>query len=282
MMSYMTTALKRELHQAPLVNHETFRFTANVSDPESVETRQKEKYLSEVEYSMDISYSSQLRKKIAGIFETKLAYRLLTQAKFTTTVQEQRSSNNQFDDEFDDQCLKPKSEAMIQKANALSDDILDKQQLDIMQNNSFIVKLNQDIQLSNLQRQALENAIVSVYGYVDITYKKVNDNYRKLDKLKPRQQYEIYLEELDTNSTWYKIRTQLKNQFGSDVDKSWFSKLTAEENLQSNALTLFAPSNFMRDWIKNKYGHVIEQFTQELGHQFVEFVTKEQFLSHTA
>ncbi|VEL07475.1 unnamed protein product [Protopolystoma xenopodis] len=78
----MSKAFRYEKHQAPMVNHETFRFTVNVSDPESVEMRQKEKYLSEVEYSMDTSYSSQLRKKIAGIFETKLAYQILTEGKF--------------------------------------------------------------------------------------------------------------------------------------------------------------------------------------------------------
>jgi hypothetical protein len=78
----MSKAFRYEKHQAPMVNHETFRFTANVSDPESVEMRQKEKYLSEVEYSIDTSYSSQLRKKIAGIFETKLAYQILTEGKF--------------------------------------------------------------------------------------------------------------------------------------------------------------------------------------------------------
>ena len=63
MMSYMSKAFRYEKHQAPMVNHETFRFTANVSDSESVEIRKKEKYLTKVEYSMDTSYSSQLRKK---------------------------------------------------------------------------------------------------------------------------------------------------------------------------------------------------------------------------
>jgi hypothetical protein len=101
MMSYMSKAFRYEKHQAPMVNHETFRFTANVSDPESVEMRQKEKYLTEVEYSIDTSYSSQLRKKIAGIFETKLAYQILTEGRFDyhatkyqTTSQELEITND--------------------------------------------------------------------------------------------------------------------------------------------------------------------------------------------
>lgn len=101
MIAYMSKAFRYEKHQAPMVNHETFRFTANVSDPESVEMRQKEKYLSEVEYSIDTSYSSQLRKKISGIFETKLAYQILTEGKFDyhatkyqTTSQELEITND--------------------------------------------------------------------------------------------------------------------------------------------------------------------------------------------
>lgn len=82
MIAYMSKALRYEKHQAPMVNHETLRFTANVSDPESVEMRQKEKYLTEVEYSIDTTYSSQLRKKIAGMFESKLAYQILTEGRF--------------------------------------------------------------------------------------------------------------------------------------------------------------------------------------------------------
>ncbi|UCM86407.1 MAG: hypothetical protein LF885_07200 (plasmid) [Rickettsia endosymbiont of Culicoides impunctatus] len=82
MLSYMSKAFRYEKHQAPMVNHETFIFTANVSYPESVEMRQKEKYLTEVEYSIDTSYCSQLRKKIAGMFETNLAYQILTEGEF--------------------------------------------------------------------------------------------------------------------------------------------------------------------------------------------------------
>ncbi|MFU7502226.1 MAG: DnaA N-terminal domain-containing protein [Candidatus Tisiphia sp.] len=100
MISYMSKAFRYEKHQAPLVNHETFRFTANVSDHE-LEMQQKEKYLTEVEYSIDTSYSSQLRKKIAGMFETKLAYQILTEGKFDyhatkyqTTSQELEITND--------------------------------------------------------------------------------------------------------------------------------------------------------------------------------------------
>ena len=101
MMSYMSKAFRYEKHQAPMVNHETFRFTANVSDPE-LEMRQKEKYLLEVEYSMDTSYSSQLRKKIAGIFETRLAYQILTEGKFDYHGINYQTTNQELEIKNDD------------------------------------------------------------------------------------------------------------------------------------------------------------------------------------
>ena len=81
MISYMSKALRYEKHQAPMVNHETFKFTANQARAE-IEEKVREKYLSEIEYSLDTGYQSQLRRKIAGLFEPKFAYKLLTESKF--------------------------------------------------------------------------------------------------------------------------------------------------------------------------------------------------------
>lgn len=81
MMSYMSKVLHHEKHQAPMVNHETFRFAVNLEQSE-IEEKVREKYLSELEYSLDTSHQSQLRRKIAGLFEPKLAYKLLTESKF--------------------------------------------------------------------------------------------------------------------------------------------------------------------------------------------------------
>ncbi|WP_341749484.1 MULTISPECIES: DnaA N-terminal domain-containing protein [unclassified Candidatus Tisiphia] len=79
----------------------------------------------------------------------------------------------------------------------------------------------------------------------------------------------IKLEELDKSSTWYKVRRELKKQLGEFVDKVWFSKLRVEENIDKKILTLYAPSNFTRDWINNKYGYVVRQLSKELGYQEV-------------
>jgi DNA-binding MarR family transcriptional regulator len=347
MMSYMSKAFRYEKHQAPMVNHETFRFTANVSYPESVEMRQKEKYLTEVEYSMDTSYSSQLRKKIAGIFETKLAYQILTEGKFDyhatneqNTSQESEITNNawqnlelseennitQFeyvldhstcfvdsslsldskhdiaDINYDTQLSTNVTEENDQMKSGVvmteNDDINDKiltrelselslksslparQFARITLANTCTVKLPRDLILTNNQQQNLENAIVAVYGYVKIVYQQLPTTCKKLDS--PRQQYEIFLTELDQNSVWYKIRKKLIDNFDKHVDKAWFSKLRAEEDAITQKLTLIAPTNFLRDWINDKYGYVIKDIAKKLDYHFVELITKKQSLCNVA
>jgi hypothetical protein len=345
MMSYMSKAFRYEKHQAPMVNHETFRFTANVSDPESVEMRQKEKYLSKVEYSIDTSYSSQLRKKIAGMFETKLAYQILTEGTFdyhATNDQEISQEleikndfyqnlelseennitkfehvldhstcyvdsalslaskhdvahidyNNQLSINFteNDQI---KSGLVITENDDINDEILTRELSELSLKslstrqfaritlaNTCTVKLPRDLTLTNYQQQNLEKAIFTVYGYVKIVYQQLPSTCKKLGVL--RLPDEIFLTELNPNSIWYKIRKKLIANFDEHIDKAWFSKLTAEEDVITQKLTLIAPTNFLRDWINNKYDSVIKDIAKKLDYQFVELVTKKQSLCNVA
>jgi DNA-binding MarR family transcriptional regulator len=326
MIAYMSKAFRYEKHQAPMVNHDTFRFTANVSYPESVEMRQQEKYLGEVEYSIDTSYSSQLRKKIAGMFETKLAYQILTEGEFdyhATNDQEisqeleikndicqnlelsEENNITKFDHVLDhstcyvDSSLSLNSKydvAHIDYDNQLSinftenDDINDKiltrglselplksslparQFTNITLANTCTVKLPKDLILTNHQQQNLEKAIVTVYGYVKIIYQQLPSTCKKLGV--SRLPDEIFLTELDPNSIWYKIRKKLIDNFDEHIDKAWFSKLRAEEDVTTQKLTLIAPTNFLRDWINAKYSSVITDIAKKLDYQFVELITK--------
>ncbi|WP_342271959.1 DnaA N-terminal domain-containing protein [Candidatus Tisiphia endosymbiont of Parasteatoda lunata] len=344
MIAYMSKAFRYEKHQAPMVNHETFRFTANVSDPE-LEMQQKEKYLTEVEYSIDTSYSSQLRKKIAGMFETKLAYQILTEGKFDyhatnyqTTSQELEIKNDicqnlelseennitKFDHvldhstcyvdsalslsskhdvahiDYDNQLSinftendQIKSGLVITENDDINDEILTRELSELSLKslstrqfacitlaNTCTVKLPKDLILTNYQQQNLEKAIFIVYGYVKIVYQQLPATYKKLGS--SRLPDEIFLTELNPNSIWYKIRKKLIANFDEHIDKAWFSKLTAEEDVITQKLTLIAPTNFLRDWINNKYGSVIKDIAKKLDYQFIELVTKKQSLCNVA
>ena len=71
------------------------------------------------------------------------------------------------------------------------------------------------------------------------------------------------------DSVWGRVRQGLVNYFrnGEGLDISWFSKLTPTYDEYNKRLTLIAPSNFMRDWIKNNYECVIEQLCAREDYQ---------------
>ncbi|CAN7976260.1 unnamed protein product, partial [Ixodes persulcatus] len=82
-LSYMVQILKNEKHQGPLVNHTSFRFSCNIGTIEQ-NLLKYEKYLNKIESSFDTSKEMQVRKKIAGRFNTNVAYEILTQVEFKT------------------------------------------------------------------------------------------------------------------------------------------------------------------------------------------------------
>lgn len=110
------------------------RFAANLSEDDKHE-QEIEKYLTEVETSPDTSYSSQLKRKIVGAFESKLSYQLLTKAKFDY-LQAKR--------EYED--------------------------------NSFIISLLDGLKLTNHQKETLENIVIAVYGFINISYETITVN----------------------------------------------------------------------------------------------------------
>ena len=72
------------------------------------------------------------------------------------------------------------------------------------------------------------------------------------------------------NSTWSKVRLHLIAVYGEMVDKHWFSKLIASEDLERRTLTLKAPSDFYKDYIHQNYGALIERICLEENFQLVE------------
>ncbi len=76
----MTKALMYELHQTTLVNNENFNFKLDYA------TKTREQYLQQIEASTDINQQSQLKRKIASVFEPNTAYDLLTSCCFLGVV----------------------------------------------------------------------------------------------------------------------------------------------------------------------------------------------------
>ena len=143
------------------------------------------------------------------------------------------------------------------------------------------MNLASSLNLTDWHKQVLTKEIKAVYGEVEVIYEESKTLNRAGSKLQnrvvlqnmaeegtgvfhtaisPRLDGEIYLEELDQNSAWHKIRQKLRQHFGDDIDKSWFSKLTSIEEKESGKILLKAPTKFIKDWINNNYSTVIAQY----------------------
>ncbi len=272
MISYMSKAMRAEKHQGPLVNHESFRFACNLSKTE-IENGKIEEYLREIECSSATDYQSQLRRKIAGQFDPKLAYRLLTEGKFSFRGIE-------------------KEEGELQKEEKRDEE-------------AYAIQLPSGLSLTERQQETIENAVYSVYGNCQIIYEKTDSSrfskmvkeegnwvdekgragafktvgsvgMAKVTKAQLLSQSqglskELDVEQLGPNSGWYKVSKALRKELGEDVYRNWFSQVVAEEHLvkKSNfqdekSLVLRLPSKMMKDMVRERYGNMIEQYCKDL------------------
>ena len=79
-IAYMTQVLKYEKRGEVKISGEDYYITANQTEQEK-EVRKQEKYLTEIEYSLQVSSEWHLKKKLAAVLERSKAYNLLTSYK---------------------------------------------------------------------------------------------------------------------------------------------------------------------------------------------------------
>lgn len=243
MKKYMTKAFKYELHQGPLVNHETFRLSYNLNNNATKSNNEPdlktiEKFLTEVENNYDTSYEMQLKRKIAGLFENRKAYEILLNSGFSYL-------NGVFSIEFRNKLvLIIREEEILKNAikSVYGDDI--------------------DIQI------ILSNASICNKSKAD----RVHNNY-----FKPKKELSVgaegykSLSSINETTSWYFIRQGLIKELGYEIDKAWFSKARVKEDKEMKTLTLSMPTKFMADWLNSRYGHIIYRFATSLGFKFIEY-----------
>ncbi|WP_371253193.1 hypothetical protein [Orientia tsutsugamushi] len=92
----------------------------------------------------------------------------------------------------------------------------------------FFVKLLKNITLTECDKSKILQAVQDVYGY-EIQELQVTPFEQPTTVSQKQINEEEYLlnlsKQLDSNSTWYKVRESLVTCYGQDIDKEWFSKL---------------------------------------------------------
>jgi hypothetical protein len=222
-LNYMTKALTYELRDACKVNNEGFRFK------QDSDSKAREEYLQKVEYSRDTDQTSQLRRKIAAVFEPEVAYKLLTSCSFNDP-QGDCYKLPLFQDIVISESLQ---EALLQEARSVYGNSLN--YLEIVP-----------------QFMASKSKFAS----------------KKKAGSEPSDNYE-HLRGLDNKSVWYRIRKYLVDVCGAATDKSWFSKLeVVDEDQVTKKLLLKPQSAFFGSWITQNYQSFLEDAFVAQGFSF--------------
>lgn len=213
-INYMAKALSYEMRDAVRISNETFRIKSNISSCDT-NFKEQEAFLSRIEESRDTSLAAQLKRKLAGVLLPDIAYKFLSAASF------------------------PDKSVSVDSS-------------------TFEILLQTGVELNDHQKRLILAQVQSVYGnHINrldfsvagsIEYIKQSNKSDTSLSNKPASR--------GLQGVWGKIRKNLIDYYGSgglNLDRAWFSKLSAEEDEGNKRLTLKAPSNFIKDWIETNY-----------------------------
>lgn len=236
-MAYMTKVLLYEMRDAVKISSINFKLNCNKNQDEIKQNH----YLEEIEYNRDPSKEAILRRKIAAVLEAKAAYIFLKSIK--SIKSHKASSNNELGAEY-------------------------------------TILLSKAIDLSSLQKKMLLDQVRAVYGEhisaLKITVKSSDKPFIK--ELKSTSLDTTKHSSVTNSNIWQKVRSMLINHYGDsgkDIDQNWFSKLIPEIDVEQRNITLRAPSNFIKDWVMEKYSLLLERFFQSSNYNLVGVVGDE-------
>jgi hypothetical protein len=243
-LSYMSKCLSYEMRDAVKINNTNFKIRANQGEEER-KSRAHEKYLTELEYSLQVSPEMHFKKKLAAVFERSKAYHLLTSYK-----------------------------QLIIEQNGVCRLVLDK--------SVNLTAHEQEMILSQLQASHTRTAGGVQINKLNIITRRTTDrnilsssNHNKpkeggADTNKPN----IKTPELP-NNIWGTIRSSLIEHYGQSgvaLDNHWFSKLNASIDTNNRNIILKAPTNFIKDWVQSQYSCLIATICKAHNYSLSEVV----------
>jgi len=223
-ISYMTKVLCCEMRDAVKISGLDFKLNCN----RDKEANEQESFLAQIENSRDTSKLAQLKRKLAAVLDSRLAYNLL--------------------------------QGMPSKVELI--------------NNKFTLNVTNPIELSAYQTETVLAQVQAVYGngVKAVSINAFDTSSLKVEKTscKSPQNNQIakysdaaLLVGTQSPTIWSKVRLRLIDYFGAsghDLDRAWFSKVKANIDNDSKTLNLKAPSSFVKDWITERYSHLLERF----------------------
>ena len=229
-LAYMSQAFRYEKRDAVKINNVGFKISSNLDATEQM-IRKEEKYLTELEYSLQVSPEWHLKKKLASVLERSKAYKLLTSYK-TLEIKEGGVCRLELSRAVE--LTTNDKEIILNQIKATHSNVgLDPRAISIEEVEFVMPKYKKNSQsfLSNQQSQ-----------------EQSSNNSKSLQQA---------IKSKKTKTIWDQIRAVLAKQYGEGIDKAWFSKLSANINNINKEITLKSSSEFVIDWINNNYSQTI-------------------------
>ena len=233
-IAYMSKALASEKRNAVQINNTDFKIKANLTQEQLVEytaLAQREAYLSEVE-DRAITYRSdetQFKAKLVGTLGER-SYDILPHL------------------------------VRIEKKDEV-----------------FELHLNRTLELTKQTKDAI------------LKEAKAVDGYRGVERLEfVSSEKETYVKKWSMADTataisnniqpkplelpqglWGQVSKELISEYGIDIYRNWFKKLTATVDENMKTIELKASSEFVKDWIVDKYENQLRKITNNLNIEFL-------------
>lgn len=228
-LSYMSKAFTYEMRDVVKTSNETFKIKANL-DSEDSRIEEIESYLTEIEYSTQVTPEWHLKKKLACVLEPTKAYKLL---KAYRSISIEGDTAKIYLDKIVE-LSEGEQEKVLSQVKATHDGVG-----------------NSERRIGRIEFQGPKKETVNKLTQSEILS-------------------EAEQQRLGQQGTWYQIRKEIKKYIGEDgdaIDKSWFSKLIVEEDEQNKSLTLKASSEFVKDWVEQNYNWLIEKSCTQFNYK---------------
>jgi hypothetical protein len=148
-----------------------------------------------------------------------------------------------------------------------------------LEGNIFEIHLTKHVELTRLDRDIILNQVKATHESINLaTGKYVSVSSLKIIAPAPstdtRSTQEIGQGAVLPAGIWGKIRQALidyHNYYGKSgeaIDRSWFSKLEAVVDEQKKTVKLKAPTEFIKDWIRNNYAQILERCSRKYQHSY--------------
>jgi hypothetical protein len=222
-LNYMGKAFAGEFRDAVKINNENFKIKSNKTCKE-ITLEEQEKYLTEIEYNLQVSPEWHLKKKLACVFDTDKSYELLR--AYRSISQKGSVFTLQLDKHVE--LTEPDRKIILKQVKA-THEIIDLNQGEITMIDKLQIKMPEKLVFEARESRAQNN--------------------------KPKAPSAVI-----PDTIWGRVRKSLITNYGEAIDRNWFSRLDAEIDEKSRAIHLKTPSSFIKDWIQTNYFDTIEKF----------------------